>query len=120
MFDLIPASRRLTRAAKYAATVLLILATHSIVLGQTALTNGGNHSGTITAGAIDPYTFNGTAGETVTLRVGATNFAPKIELHGPGGPLLQSAPSTAPSGVVRDTLISLHLATTGLYTVDVS
>src|SRR5947209_3093414 len=120
MFDLIPASRRLTRAAKVAATVLLTLATHSIVLGQTALTNGGNHPGTIAAGGIDPYTFNGTAGESITLRVGATNFVPQIELHGPGGPLVVSAPSSAPSGVNRDVLITVHLATSGLYTADVS
>ncbi len=120
MFSLITAIRRLVQGARIGAALYLLSATQGLLFAQTALVNGGNHPGTITVGAIDPYTFNGTAGETVTLRVGATNFAPKIELHGPGGPLLQSAPSAPPSGVIRDTLLSLHLATTGLYTVDVS
>ena len=55
------------------------------VNAQTPLSNGGNHPGTISANSVDPYTFNGAAGDTVILRVGATNFAPKIDLHAPGG-----------------------------------
>src|SRR6185369_15395427 len=93
------------RAIIFAGLVALPLSVNA----QTPLSNGGNHAGTISANSVDPYTFNGTAGDTVILRVGATNFAPKIDLHGPGGALLESAPATAPGGGSRDALISLRL-----------
>src|SRR5436190_11528681 len=94
-------SRMLVSELRVFVFAILVGALPLGVKAQTALSNGGNHAGTISANSVDPYTFNGTTGETVILRVGSTNFAPKIDLHGPGGALLQSAPATAPGGGSR-------------------
>ena len=47
-----------------------------------ALTNGGNHSGTITLGDLDPWRLTANAGDNITLRVGTSGFPPSLDLLG--------------------------------------
>jgi hypothetical protein len=98
---------------------LLALAA-TVVRGQTALTNGGSQPGTLGAGGTVAYTFTGAAGQSVMLRVGATNFVPKIELFAANGLLLGTAPATAPFNSVRDVLLTNTLPAADTYTVKVS
>src|SRR5262249_39896055 len=52
-----------------------------------ALTNGGNHTGTMTLGDLDPWTLSVVAGETMVVNIGETGtnsaFVPWIRLYGP-------------------------------------
>ncbi len=54
-----------------------------------AISNGGNHTGTIQVGDLDPWTFTATAGETIIVNIGETGansaFVPWIRLFGPTG-----------------------------------
>jgi hypothetical protein len=90
---------------------LLFAATSSISSGQ-------EEGGTISSGTSDAYTFDGTSGNTVILRVGATNFSPRIDLYAPGGALMTSA-FTANSGF-RDTVLYAALTNSGTFTASVS
>src|ERR1051326_2811208 len=82
--------------------VLCLCLTTNLLQAQTALTNGGVQQGTLPAGGVVSYTFPGTAGQSVQVRVGATSFVPKIDLYAANGLLLGSAPATAPSTAVHD------------------
>jgi hypothetical protein len=57
-----------------------------------ALTNGGNHTGTISLGDLDPWTLTAAAGETIVVNIGETGqnspFVPWIRVYGPTGALL--------------------------------
>src|SRR5439155_51728 len=57
-----------------------------------ALTNGGNHDGTIQLGDLDQWSFSANAGDRVVLRIGAlstTNtFNPWLRVYGPDGVLI--------------------------------
>src|SRR5207244_1263983 len=51
------------------------------------LTNGVSHSGTISLGDIDMWSFTGQAGDNILLRMGAANFSPEIQFYGTDGAL---------------------------------
>ena len=78
------------------------------------LANGGNHSGTITLGDMDIWTFTANAGDYVNLRLGTTSFYGKLQVFGPNGALLNT--------VINDTdeLIAFTPTNSGTYTVLVS
>ncbi len=84
------------------------------------LANGALNGATIDLGDLDLWTFSGNAGDNVQLRVGATNFVPRIDLYGPDGALVGFAPAGSPSSAQRDTALPFKLAAKGDYTVVVS
>ncbi|HAV61625.1 MAG TPA: hypothetical protein DCY13_04580, partial [Verrucomicrobiales bacterium] len=59
-----------------------------------ALTNGGNHEGTVTVADLDGWTFDADAGDRVLLRVGQLTggfgFTPRLQLFSPDGVLVAS------------------------------
>jgi hypothetical protein len=78
------------------------------------LSNGGRHVGT-TAGGTETWNFTATAGGSVMLRVGATNFPPRIRLF--DGSNVQIAEVTSPSTLTRDVVLSVVTTNSGNYTV---
>ena len=76
-----------------ALALLLPLLFPAIASAQGALTNGANHSGSISAAAqIDEWTFAATAGDAILVRIGETlpagpdpGFWPWIQLLNPSG-----------------------------------
>ncbi|MGH7971262.1 MAG: hypothetical protein ACREIC_21290, partial [Limisphaerales bacterium] len=84
------------------------------------LTNGGDYSGTILTGDLDPWTFTANAGQTVLLRIGeltTTNyFDPWLRLYGPDGVLVAQG---AVAGAI-DSQISLRTTNGGTFTVVVA
>ena len=85
---------------------------------QGTLTNGVNQLGTIVANTTNSYTFTASAGDTIELRIGATNFNPVIKLFGPDGTLAGSA-GVGNSGF-RDAVFSVTATNSGTFTVTVS
>jgi hypothetical protein len=85
---------------------------------QGTLTNGVNQLGTIVANMTNSYTFTASAGDTIELRIGATNFNPVIRLFGPDGVLAGSA-GVGNSGF-RDAIFSVATTNSGAFTVTVS
>src|SRR6185503_16116538 len=86
--------------------------------GQSPLTNGANHVGAIVANTTNTYTLAAGAGDSLVLRIGATNFNPRIDLYGPGGALVASA-GVANFGV-RDAVLTVTATNAGAYTVGIS
>lgn len=84
-----------------------------------ALTNGANHSGEITLGDIDAWTFIASSGDNITVSIGevepTASFNPWIRLIGPTGTQLGSAP-----GVLSAQINNVQATLTGTYTVIVS
>jgi trimeric autotransporter adhesin len=77
-----------------------------------AMTNGGNHAGTLTVGDLDPWTFNANAGENVVLRLGSAGFQGNLMLYGPDGALLKTS-----GGNNDDWSISFMPTNSGTFTV---
>ncbi len=77
------------------------------------LANGRNHSGTLTLGDLDPWTFEATQGDWVTLSGGRESGSvdPWLRLIAPNGDLLGSQQG----GTVNQ--ITVQIPTTGRYTV---
>lgn len=82
------------------------------------LANGGNYDGAIDIGDLDVWTFAANSGDSVMLRVGATNFTPYLELYGPNGALLDTGVTASPAN--RDAVASVRLTNSGTFTVVVS
>ena len=57
------------------------------------MTNGWKHTGNLDLGDLDGWTFNANAGDTLVLRMGATNYNPWIRLYGPDGKQVAAAGS---------------------------
>ncbi|MEP7345447.1 MAG: hypothetical protein ABI877_09270, partial [Gemmatimonadaceae bacterium] len=80
-----------------------------------ALTNGANHTGTITVGDLDTFTFTANAGEGIVLAVGevsgTADFTPWIRLITPAGALNGSSSSVAAAQ------LAINAASTGTYQV---
>ncbi|HXF04496.1 MAG TPA: right-handed parallel beta-helix repeat-containing protein [Blastocatellia bacterium] len=86
-------------------------------VGATPLNFGQTTTATITAAAeIDAYTFDGRAGQTVTIRMQRTSGSlnPLIELFNAAGTRLQQA------SAFNDVTLTLTLPTTGRFTILVS
>jgi hypothetical protein len=83
-----------------------------------ALTNGGNHTGTMTLGDLDPWTFSAAAGETFVVNIAETGpnsaFVPWIRIYGPTGALVANNWGDLAAQV------AVVAQTTGTYTVLVS
>ena len=84
----------------------------------TPISSGGFATGSIGGGSIDSYTFTGTAGQNIVVRVGTTNFTPEIVLYAPGGTVVTNA-FTA-NGAFRDALLYYQLTNSGLFTITVA
>src|SRR5688572_14256486 len=87
-------------------------------IAQGALTNGANHTGTLVVGTTNTYTFSATAGDSFVLRIGTTNFTPRLVVFGPGGVSIGSA--AVNSGLNHDVMLSLRTTNSGTFTVAVS
>ncbi|MCC7377127.1 MAG: putative Ig domain-containing protein [Verrucomicrobiales bacterium] len=86
---------------------------------QSPLTNGAQHTGDISpAGDSENWTFTAPAGTSVMLRVGATNFTPRIRLFGPANEPI--ADVIAGNSFVRDGVLTTTATNAGNYTVIVS
>jgi hypothetical protein len=85
-----------------------------------ALTNGGNHSGTIHVGDLDPWKISATAGETIVFNIGETGpnspFIPWIRVYGPGGGLVAGGNNWGDLAAQ----VAVTAPSTGVYTVVVS
>jgi hypothetical protein len=79
------------------------------------LTNGAATTGTMDVGDLDVWSFPANRGDVITLRLGATNFNPRIDLYAPDGRLIGTAGS--PTTGVRDAVLSTNAPTNGMYTV---
>jgi len=79
------------------------------------LTNGWKHTGALQAGDLDVWSFDANAGDSIVLRMGATNFNPWIRLFGPNGALVGSAASA--NGGFVDPDLSVKATNTGMFTV---
>ena len=73
------------------------------------LADGVAQNGTITTGDLDPWTFNASVGDKISLQLtkvsGGATFTPQIELFGPSGELRNSGEGS--SGVTLDTAIDV-------------
>ena len=82
------------------------------------MTNGANHTGTITVGDLDPFTFAANQGELIVVAIGevtgTVNFTPWIRLVAPNGAVLGNTWNVAA------TQIQVPAPSTGTYTVIVS
>ncbi|MGA2247879.1 MAG: hypothetical protein ABSH48_23065 [Verrucomicrobiota bacterium] len=74
------------------------------------LVNGGNNPGTIALGELNLWSFNANMGDSVVLRLGATNFDGDLSLYGPNGNLLKTSAS------VNDTEIDFTPTNSGTFT----
>mgnify|MGYP001002979123 CR=1 FL=1 len=113
--------RRLQAIGRFLAAVFLALAyIFALPAGaQTALTNGGLHTGDIApAGDSESWTFTAGAGDGLFIRVGSTNFTPRIRLF--DGTNAQIAETTSGNTLVRDGWLTLTATNGGNYTVIVS
>lgn len=83
--------------------------------------NGGSKNGALTLGDIDTYSFQGDAGDRVSIQVGDTgdgdtaNISPYLHLYNPDGSLRGSDSSGSVAG-----LINYDMRQTGTYTVQIS
>src|SRR5258707_2072740 len=53
--------------------------------------NGANHTGVITFGDLDLWTFSASAGDYINLRIGTASFFATLLLYGPDGALVKIA-----------------------------
>ncbi len=66
------------------------------------MTNGAMHTGTISVGDLDLWTFTANAGDNLIVRMGetgGTGLTPELRLYGPTGALLSSSDGTAAAEV---------------------
>jgi hypothetical protein len=83
---------------------------------EGALVSGVTKSADLTAGDIDTYTFQATAGNGITLNLASTrlNYAVEVDVFAPNGVLVYDGPATGGTGY--DLLLN-SFTQTGLYTV---
>ena len=86
------------------------------VPAQDALVNGGLHTGTVSiAGETDSWTFTAVAGSGVVVRMGATNFPPRLRVFDPSNALAGEINSLSVN--TRDVVLTLVATNAGTYTV---
>lgn len=83
--------------------------------GGGPLTNGFASRATNSLGDVDVWTFEGSAGDTVALRLGAPDYRPLITLYGPNGAAIQTA--SGGGSASRDATLFTVLTNTGVFTV---
>jgi trimeric autotransporter adhesin len=89
------------------------------------MTNGGNHSGTLSLGDLDIWSFSANLGDNIVLRLGSVGFAGNLRLYGPNGALLKTsggnsgdwelAYTTTNSGTFTALVSSYYQEYTGTY-----
>jgi len=77
--------------------------------------NGGAYPGIITLGDQDMWTFTANAGDSISVRLGTTNFYGRVQLYGPNGALLATAQNQSSDNLITETATS-----SGTFTVLVS
>jgi hypothetical protein len=98
---------------------MLALLAPAILPGQVPLTNGLPALGVLTAtDGTDSWTFSAKPGDGIFLRVGATNFTPRIRLFDPGNALVQDV--IAGNAFARDGFLTAQATNAGTYTVLIS
>lgn len=111
--------KRSLRAFKAFRTLLLLAAISTGSFAQGTLSNGGIHTGAIASGGeTDSWTFAGTAGSSLYLRIGATNFPPRLRVFNPDNVLIGEVSASNLS--IRDVVLALGTTNNGSYTVIVS
>ncbi|QBG48028.1 hypothetical protein EGM51_11695 [Verrucomicrobia bacterium S94] len=97
-------------------SILLVFAS-TFVSYAAVLSNGGNHTGSITTNDVnDTWTFSADTGDSIILRIGEVTtaygtFSPWIRLYSPGGVLIEGDSSAS------DAEIAHSITNTGVYTV---
>jgi hypothetical protein len=87
--------------------------------GQGALSNGARHLGEIApAGDADSWTLSANANDSLFVRVGATNFTPRIRIFGPNNEPVGEVVS--PRLDTRDVFLIAQATNSGTYTILVS
>lgn len=98
---------------------MLALALAQGTQAQTPLSNGALQSGSLaSAGDAQSWTFPADGGDALVLRVGATNFTPRIRLFAPDNTLV--AETTSGNTITRDGFVTARATNSGNYTVIVS
>ena len=102
----------------FLATLITVLSLPSLAMGQGALVNGTNHTGTIAgASEIHTWTFNAAAGDTIVVSMGEVQnlatLAPWVRLFNPSAGLVAEKFDLQVSQVTHTALQS------GIYTVQV-
>jgi hypothetical protein len=92
--------------------------THLSHAATIAIASGQFDTGTISSGTSDAYTFTGNPGDNIVVRVGGTNFSPRIDFYVPGGAVVTNA--IPPNGNYRDTVLYVQLTNSGTFTAVVS
>src|SRR5207249_2340192 len=77
----------------------------------------GDHTGAITLGDLDQWTFSASAGDYINLRIGTANFYATLVLYGPDGALVKSASDT---GLKHDLPLAYQATNSGTFTLLVS
>jgi hypothetical protein len=82
------------------------------------LTNGWQHTGSLIGGDLDVWSFSANAGNSVVLRMGATNYNPWIRLYNPNGTLVGAAGNGVSGN--HDVEVAIQATNTGAFTVVVA
>src|SRR5262249_31912245 len=79
------------------------------------MTNGWKYNGALSLGDLDFWNFAANSGDTLVLRMAATNYNPWIRVYGPNGALV----GTVGNGVSgnHDVSLSLQATNTGTFSV---
>jgi hypothetical protein len=79
------------------------------------LTNGVTHTGTMTIGDMDMWSFIGTPGDSNVLTVVAVDFTPRLRVYGPSGELVREV--TSASSFNRTATLAHSVTNSGPHTV---
>ncbi|HWQ90305.1 MAG TPA: PPC domain-containing protein [Clostridia bacterium] len=107
------------QTALFLRNALALAVFWSVSLNAQTITNGAYTTNSLALGATNVYTFLGSPGDQVILRMGATSFNPRIELYNPIGAMIAAAFSGTSGG--RDASSpETTLTNSGLFTVRVA
>jgi hypothetical protein len=114
-FTVILSSYYLNGTGAYELTLGQSPGTLSVTSGDDGgpLTNGWKHTGQISIGDLDLWSFPAEAGDSVVVRAGGTGFTPYVRIYGPSGSL--QALNTSSSVNNRDSEVAF-VATNALIT----
>ena len=105
-------------SGSYNMSFVQVPATHTLPVGEGALTSGVTFAGAITTADIDVYTFQAVPGNAVTLNLAATStdYVPEIDIFAPNGKIVYDGPNGGTAAM--DILLNgTNLPQSGTYTV---
>lgn len=106
------------RIMKYLVLLIIVILAGTVVLAQDSLNYGDTVEGTLEAGQRGEYTFTGSAGDVVSVRLESSDFDSYLYLLGPDGSELMVNDD---GGGGLDSLISgYELPADGTYTIQAS